>query len=368
MSWKFWQKDEPETRGYHDSFLNALVAQAEGSVSGSPLGLAALEMAAGSYARCFASASITPDTPVTRALTPSIRAHIGRDMIRQGGALLVISVEDGMVELSPSGDWTVLGGWHERDWRYTCYLYGASETKAMYLPSQGVCHMRYSFDALRPWISVGPLGWASSTATLASHLEAKLAQESGGAVGHVLPVPKSPKKSTAESRKDADVGILDPLEALGKDIGAARGGTILSETLASGWGDKDSAIKTQYKPTRFGADPPATLAVLRSDAGQAVLGACGVPVDLFAGSGSGQAARAAWQRFISGSVQAVADLAAQELAVKLDVPDLSFSFDRLYTAGNQQERAASFAKLVQGGMDVQKAASLSGVLAMDPEG
>ena len=92
MSWKFWQKDEPETRGYHDSFLNALVAQAEGSVSGSPLGLAALEMAAGSYARCFASASITPDTPVTRALTPSIRAHIGRDMIRQGGALLVISV------------------------------------------------------------------------------------------------------------------------------------------------------------------------------------------------------------------------------------------------------------------------------------
>ena len=367
MSWKFWQKDEPETRGYHDSFLNAVIAQAEGSVSGSPLGLAALEMAAGSYARCFASASIAPDTPVTRALTPSIRAHIGRDMIRQGGALLVISVEDGMVELSPSGDWTVLGGWHERDWRYTCYLYGASETKAMYLPSQGVCHMRYSFDALRPWISVGPLGWASSTATLASHLEAKLAQESGGAVGHVLPVPKSPKKSTAESRKDADVGILDPLEALGKDIGAARGGTILSETLASGWGDKDNAVKTQYKAARFGADPPPTLAVLRSDAGQAVLGACGCPIDLFMGSGSGQAARAAWQRFISGSVQAVADLACDELRKKLDVPDLSFSFDRLYTAGNVQERSAAFSKMVMAGMDITRAASLSGLIAMEEE-
>ena len=145
------------------------------------------------------------------------------------------------------------------------------------------------------------MGFADTTATLASHLEAKLAQESGGAVGHVLPVPKSPKKSTAESRKDADVGILDPLEALGKDIGAARGGTILSETLASGWGDKDNAVKTQYKPTRFGADPPCVLQVLRSDVGQSLLAACGCPIDLFMGSGSGQAARAAWQRFISGS-------------------------------------------------------------------
>ena len=189
MSWKFWQKDEPETRGYHDSFLNALVAQAEGSVSGSPLGLAALEMCCGAVMRDVLRVPASPLTPqITRALTPSIRAHIGRDMIRQGGALLVISVEDGMVELSPSGDWTVLGGWHERDWRYTCYLYGASETKAMYLPSQGVCHMRYSFDALRPWISVGPLGWASSTATLASQLriEIRLNGELVDAVGHVM--------------------------------------------------------------------------------------------------------------------------------------------------------------------------------------
>ena len=96
-----------------------------------------------------------------------------------------------------------------------------------------------------------------------------------------------------------------------------------------------------------------------------MLGACGVPVDLFAGSGSGQAARAAWQRFISGSVQAVADLAAQELAVKLDVPDLSFSFDRLYTAGNVQERSAAFSKMVMAGMDITRAASLSGLIAME---
>ena len=367
MSWKFWQKDEPETRGYHDSFLNALVAQAEGSLSGSPLGLAALEMAAGSYARCMASATITPDTPVTRALTPSIRAHIGRDMIRQGGALLVISVEDGMVELSPAGDWNVLGGWHERDWRYTCYLYGASETKAMYLPSQGVCHMRYSFDALRPWISVGPLGWASSTATLASNLESKLGMEAGGPVGHVMAIPLDPKKSGAKGREGADPNTVQPLDALRADLGAARGGTILSETLGGGWGDKDRGVRQEYKAARFGADPPPTLAVLRSDAGQAVLGACGVPVDLFSGSGSGQAARAAWQRFISGSVQAVADLACDELRKKLDVPDLSFSFDRLYTAGNVQERSAAFSKMVMAGMDITRAASLSGLIAMEEE-
>ena len=137
MSWKFWQKDEPETRGYHDSFLNALVAQAEGSVSGSPLGTRGPgNVPPCSYARCFASPPASPLTPqITRALTPSIRAHIGRDMIRQGGALLVISVEERHGRICRiSGDWDVLSygrTWHERDWRYTCISStGASETKA----------------------------------------------------------------------------------------------------------------------------------------------------------------------------------------------------------------------------------------------
>ena len=61
MSWKFWQKDEPETRqAFGNAFINALVAQAEGSVSGSPLGLAALEMCCGAYARCFAECQHHP--------------------------------------------------------------------------------------------------------------------------------------------------------------------------------------------------------------------------------------------------------------------------------------------------------------------
>ena len=370
MSWKFWQKDEPETRqAFGNAFINALIAQAEGSVSGSPLGLAALEMCCGAYARCFASASITPDNEITRALTPSIRAHIGRYMIRRGEALLVIEVRNGTLNLRIAGGWDVLsyGGTREENWRYTTYIYSPSNTESLHLPSDAVAHCRYAVDGLRPWLGVGPLGFADTTATLMSNLESKLSMEAGGPVGHVMAIPLDPKKSGAKGREGADPNTVQPLDALRADLGAARGGTILSETLGGGWGDKDRGVRQEYKAARFGADPPPTLAVLRSDAGQAVLGACGVPVDLFAGSGSGQAARAAWQRFISGSVQAVADLAAQELAVKLDVPDLSFSFDRLYTAGNQQERAASFAKLVQGGMDVQKAASLSGVLAMEEE-
>ena len=61
----------------------------------------------------------------------------------------------------------------------------------------------------------------------------------------------------------------------------------------------------------------------------------------------------------------MADLAAEELSKNLDVPDLAFSFDKLYTAGNIQERAASFAKMVKGGMDLSKATALSGLVAME---
>ena len=287
MKLAFWRKaPEPETRqAFGNAFINALQVQAEGSVSGSPLGLAALEMCCGAYARCFASASITPDNEITRALTPSIRAHLGRYMIRRGEALLVIEVRNGMLNLRIAGGWDVLsyGGTREENWRYTTYIYSPSNTESLHLASDAVAHCRYAVDGLRPWLGVGPLGFADTTATLMSNLESKLSMEAGGPVGHVMAIPLDPKKSGAKGREGADPNTPQPLDALRADLGAARGGTILSETLGSGWGDRDRGVKQEYKPSRFGADPPATLAVLRSDAGLSVLGACGVPVDLFHG-------------------------------------------------------------------------------------
>ena len=63
-------------------------------------------------------------------------------------------------------------------------------------------------------------------------------------------------------------------------------------------------------------------------------------------------------------MQPLSLLVAAELAEKLDVPDLALSFDKLF-ASDLSGRARAFGSLVKGGMDVEKAASLAGLMIED---
>ena len=121
------------------------------------------------------------------------------------------------------------------------------------------------------------------------------------------------------------------------------------------------APRGDYEPKRIGANPPAALTTLRSDAALAVLSACGVPVELVT-PGDGTGSREAWRRFLHGTVQPVAVCVAAELATKLDVPNLTLSFDKLF-ASDLSGRARAFQSMVNGGMAVEQAAALAGLLA-----
>ena len=150
---------------------------------------------------------------------------------------------------------------------------------------------------------------------------------------------------------------------LRKDISGLRGQNALLETTASGWGDKSSAPMNDWKASRIGANPPEVLAVLRSDMGRAVLGLCGVPTGLFEAQGSSQGAREAWRQFCYGSVQPLAKMVSEELSKKLE-DEVSLNLTELQ-AHDLTGRAASFKKLVESGMDINKAANLSGLLALE---
>ena len=65
-----------------------------------------------------------------------------------------------------------------------------------------------------------------------------------------------------------------------------------------------------------------------------------------------------------GSVEPVARMVAAELSRKLDVPGLSFDFSSLW-AHDLAGRAAAFKALVAGGMEIERAVALSGL--MSPE-
>ena len=207
-------------------------------------------------------------------------------------------------------------------WRYRCDLFGPSGNVTRNLPGAAVVHGRYSVDPARPWWGVSPLGWARLTGKLHANLEDAIADEASGTRGHVLPVPQGP---------DTD-DDTDPLADLRADIASLRGKTVLAETTSAGWGEGQMAAPAaDWRPVRLGFNAPASMATLRTDSAQAVLAACGCSADLFAaGDAAGQ--RESWRRFLHGAVQPLADLLAAELAVKLDVPGLRLTFDRLFAS------------------------------------
>ena len=352
MRWP-WSKQVETRASYSDAVVAAILSQASGTAAGDPGAIAALETSAGLYARAFASATVKPDNFRTAPITPAVLSLIARNLIRRGESLHLIEVEGGAIRLSPCGTWDISGGDDPRSWMVRGDLFGPSGSRSAYHPWDAFLHVRYAVDPSRPWRGVGPLGWASDTGLLAANLEKRLGEEAGGAVAHLLPIPSD----------GGDGGEDDPQAQLKADIRKGKGRTLLVETTQGGNGEgRSAAPQKDWVPSRLGADPPDALPTLRSDAALSVLGACGIPASLATTAGSsGTDAREGWRRFLHGSVQPVAQLIAEELGEKLDVPGLSITFDSLM-ASDLSGRARAFQSLVNGGMDVSKAAGLAGLM------
>ena len=337
--------NEPRASGDYTDVLTALlVARADGAPV-DPAATAALETAAGLVARAFSVATVEPRGARTAALTPSVLACIGRELIRRGEAVFALRVALGGVRALPVPHFDVRGGADPDSWWYRIDLPGPDVTSTESVPGAGVLHFRFATDPRRPWEGIAPLAWASSTGRLSGALEQALAGEAAGPFGHLVPLP--------------DVGA-DKAE-LKADIDSLRGGVKLVDTAASGWGEGRAAAPAgDWKQQRIGADPPAGVVSLRSDAAMAVLAACGVPPPLVA-PGDGTAAREAWRRFLHGTIHPLGAIVAEEAASKLGIDGLSLGFDRLF-ASDLSGRARAFQSMVGGGMDLAKAAALAGLM------
>ena len=79
---------------YTDTLIAYLVNQASGSLADAG-SIAAVEAAAGALSRAFASAEVQAESWAVDALTPGVLGQIGRDLIRQGGSLHVITLSAG---------------------------------------------------------------------------------------------------------------------------------------------------------------------------------------------------------------------------------------------------------------------------------
>ena len=355
MRWP-WQKRETRESGgdFSDAVIRLIEAQAAGTAADAS-STAAVEAAAGSLSRAFASAKVIGASWVENAVNPTVLAQIGRDLVRSGDSMHVIRVGgDGMVRLIPCSSWHWEGSHDPASWTVRATAYGPSTSTTWNLPASAVVFVRWGSNPGQPYVGVAPTSWAYTTARLGSEVERSIADEVGGPLAQLLAVPQD----------GGDDGDDDPLKMLKADIAGARGSALLVETTSSGWGEgKNAAPSADWRQQRLGPQPPDVLAQLRRDAFAHVLAACGAPPSMFVDNADGTAQRESVRRWHLNTVLPLARVVEHELSAKLETP-IRLRFDGY--PKDMVSRAQVFAKLIAAeGMTVEKALEIAGMLEAD---
>ena len=340
MGIPFFNRLEKRAEDYTEAIIAQLIDTADTSVT--PSGsTAAEEVAIGLWGRAFASANVTPSGPIAEALTPTVMQMVGRNLAEYGESLWEIEVEGGELHLEHASDYAIEG---MREWIYDLSLPYPDGIVKRTLPASRVLHVRYAEDGDQPWKGIGPMQQASTTRRLVTNVETRLADETSARSGYLIPVP-------------------EVTASLQGDINKLKGKSVLVKSTADGWDQTTQAPKGDFESRRIGFSPPQTIKPLRDDVGRALLAAAGVPASLLGNAGSSDT-REGYRQFLHGTIQPVAKLILGELRYKLDSPDLSLDFDDLM-ASDIAGRARAFGVMVTGGMELERAAALSGLLAAE---
>ena len=155
----------------------------------------------------------------------------------------------------------------------------------------------------------------------------------------------------------------DPsVQALKSDIRNLRGSTALVERL-SDWASGDAShvsSSSEWQPRRLGANPPAGVVAIAERAALEVYGACGVPPALFGARSDGTGLRESYRILLHTTLAPLVRIVESELTAKLG-GEVKLSLDSI-GAADLSGRARAFQSLVGGGMPVEKAAALAGLL------
>lgn len=343
-----------ERRNYHDLILDAALAAASGSAGAKASSTAAAEAAASLLGRAFASATVKPDNVVTRCLTPGRMMMAGRALIRRGEIAFLIRMAANGPMLTPAETIQVFGNDHPDTWEYVLTLTGPSNSRTVRVPASQVVHFKWGTDPAQPWRGISPLAAASETSRMLAESTSHLADEASGPRGSLIPLGLDPGDDSDET--------TSPVAGLQKMVGAARGAAMLVESTRNhGDGMPMGSPTRDWVPNRLGADPPQSLVDLSDKATLSVLAACGIPPELMSGNAQGTAAREAFRRFLHATVTPLMAMMAAEAEYKLATPGLSFNTDGLFAA-DVAGRARAFQSMIGGGMNIEKAAALSGLM------
>ena len=317
------------------------------------------EACAGLLSRNLASAKVSGPSWVQDAVNPVWLAQVGRSLIREGASLSVINVDGiGQLDLTPAAFWNfegqaTPGDEVEETWWCRATTYGPSNSTTRVLPRTGLVFIRWGTSPGTRYRGQGPTSWAHTTARLQGEVERSLADEAAGPLAQLLALPQGPDDPDVED---------DALTPIRQDIAKARGRALLLETTAAGWGEgRGSAPQSDWKSARLGPQPPEALVKVADSAFSRMVAACGASPALFDDS-DGTSKREALRQWHMGTVMPMAAILEYELTTRLET-EVKLTFDGY--AMDLQARASTFQKLVAGGMDVNRALAISGLMILE---
>ena len=348
--WPFKAAVEKRQSSYTDALVQVIVGNAGGDSLAVPGATAALESASGVVSRAFAASEVDGPPAVQAALTPSMLAMVGRELLRRGELVLAIDSELGELLLHPCESIDVKGGYDSRTWRYRLNLPGPSETESREnVSASSVLHFRYSSDASKPWIGIGPLQSATLAGRLSAAVVGALADELGTPRGYLLPMPRTDGADTT-------------VEKLRADLKTMKGGLSLVESMTEQWSAQSGSstrAMDNWSAKRIGASPPDALVQVAEVASREVWAACGISPSLFS-AGDGTASREAWRQLLFGVIAPLGRMVSAELSMKFG-ERITLSWNEL-RASDLSGRARAFQSMVGAGMDPGRAAGLAGLM------
>ena len=350
--WPFSISSRTETRATpsaSDALISALQREASGRIP-DPGALAVAEACAGLWERSLASATVGPMSAALTPLKPDLLALVARGLASRGEFLALLRVDETTgLRLVPASSWDVRGGSDMATWRYRVDLAGPSLTESTgYLPPDAVLHVRLGADPQTPWRGRSPMRRSRATADLAVGIEANLIKEANIPPTRVAPIPGTPTQ--AKEYQD----------------GLRTGGVLATSAGQSHAGDQ--APSRRWEPAKMGPEPDEAFHALRTQTGQDICAAYGVPPTLFNASGDGAGQREAWRRFWAGTVAPIGRCIEAELRMKLD-PLAVVEFGAL-RASDEDGRSRAVSRRAQAakvfldmGMDRAAALRLAGLEA-----
>ena len=295
-----------ETRGagnYTDQLLSGSYLTATGRLHAASV--AGVQVAAGIVGRALASATVEGDSG---AVGPQLLEAVGTDLVRAGRFLGRLTVDRGRLRILRAASLpSVTHGSADPDsWVYWLQEDGPSDSRTVRATAAEVINVRINSDSRRPWEGIAPLAQAAASGQLAARLASSLGDEADIVVSRIIPIAQGSGKGAANQLSQAIGGTLPGRLAFPES------------QMAGGGAGRSSAPQRDFGSTKTGWDSPISGPQLYAHMLSEVCEVCGVPGALVNPASAGPAAREAFRRLTTATLEPYCRLLESELSRVLE--------------------------------------------------